>query len=328
MHTPTLRLGLAGLGRHGRRYAQHLLAGDVPGATLAGFWRRDPSRAREDERTLGVRSLPTVEDLIADPNIDAVIGAVPASVHLSIAELCTRHDKPLLLEKPLAANATEGRRIVAQHARRLMIAHTLRFDPLVRALAGEMSSRGRLVGFGFEQRLEPRGLAWEADPAVAGGGVLIQTGIHGVDAILFLTGATSAEVSAVELDYRRGNRTEDQALVALTLRGGAAADGVRGDVRTSKIGGSRHHRYQLFFEDGGVEADFVDRTLYSTRGRERTPRVLAEAPTVAAVLGAFVGWLASPDRPCPVPAHEALAALEIVEAAYRRADQRTGGSSK
>lgn len=313
-----LRVGLVGLGRHGSRYAAHLRGGDVSGAELTGFWRRNPELAAEAESALGVRAHPTIESLIE--NVDAVVGVVPAALHRSVAEAAAKFGKPLLLEKPLAATREDARAIAALN-NRMMIAQTMRFDPLVRALKDVPQDFGKLVGFGFEQRLEPRDLEWENDRAIAGGGVLLQTGIHAIDALRFVTGASNLTVRFAAIDRVRGNQTEDQALLSLLLDGK-----IPGDVRTSKIGRSRHHRYQLFFEHGGLEADIPDRSVWVTRLRSRERVLVPERPTVATVLRAFVEWCRDPSLPCPVPVRDALLSAEVVFDAYDLI-QRSGGNN-
>lgn len=306
-----LRIGLIGLGRHGRRYADHLARGDVPGATLAGFWRRDTARAAEDARVLGVPALPDPRAVLAGS--DAVVIVVPAAEHVPLACAAAEAGVPVLLEKPLARTAAEGATIVeAFEARsvRLMVAHTLRFDPLTLALREHLTREGGLRGFDLEQRLEPRGLAWEHDPALAGGGVLIQTGIHGLDVLGSITGQPLSLVAA-HLDHLLGHATEDQATVRVR------AGDVAGELRTSKIGGSRHHRYALYLDGSGVEADYIARTLTVVRGRTRETTPVPEIPTVAAVASAFVAWLEGARPDCPVPPREALEAVRIVDQAYR-----------
>lgn len=307
-----LRIGLIGLGRHGRRYADHLVRGDVPGARLAAFWRRDAARGARDAEVLGSPFQARPEDVLAAS--DAVVVVVPAVEHVALAEAAAAAGLPTLLEKPLARTLAEGTRIVdAFEARsgRLMVAQTLRFDPLTLGLRAHLAGGDPLRGFDLEQRLEPRGLAWEHDPVLAGGGVLIQTGIHGLDAIRFITGQR-LELESGHLDHLLGHDTEDQAM--LRVRAGDVA----GHLRTSKIGGSRHHRYALYLDGSGIEADYIARTLTVTRGRDRQVTAVPEIPTVSTVLGAFVGWISGARPDCPVPPREALEAVRVVDEAYRR----------
>jgi UDP-N-acetyl-2-amino-2-deoxyglucuronate dehydrogenase len=325
-------IGVVGLGRHGRRYAEHLSRGDVPGASLGGFCRRDSTRGRAEAATLGAPFFDELDALL--DAVGAVVLTVPAPEHVALGARIARAGRPLLVEKPLAPSLAEADRLLEAFAGgRLMVAQTLRFDPLVRAVR-DMIARdelGALRALSFEQRLEPRGLAWELSTATAGGGVLLQTGIHGLDALRFVVGATQAEVVAADLEHHAGHDAEDAATVRIALSGGAAgARGVRATLMTSKLGASRHHRLSAHGTDAGVEADLVARTLVRVEGRARAMVAVPEVPTVASTLGAFVTWLAE-GGDAPVSGADARASLALVEAAYARArrDQSpTGGASR
>jgi predicted dehydrogenase len=311
-----IRLGLIGLGRHGARYAQHLSNGDVPGAVLAAAWRRDASRGAAQCAELSCRFEPDLERLLAADDIDAFCMVVPAGEHCKLACKIAARSKPLLLEKPLATTIEDGRTIVEAFERAgvpLVVAQTLRFDPLTRALKERSAGFGRLTSFGFEQRLENRGLSWEDDPVASGGGVLIQTSIHTVDALRVVTGRDLDVVAATtgRVHYRHN---EDIAL--LHLRAGE----ILGDLRVSKVGLSRHMRFALYFVDGGLEADYIDRVLYETRGRHRTEVGMPEKPTVPALLEAFVAHVRG-ERANPVPPRDALESLAVVIRAYRAAQR-------
>lgn len=317
----TIRIGLIGLGRHGMRYAQHLTAGDVPGATLAAVWTRDPTKRAAVAQQHGVTPAATLTEL-TERDLDAVIAAVPAGMHLEVVQACAQAGRPLLLEKPLARTGAEGlgmcEAMEAANAP-FMVAQTLRFDPLVLALRDRVPSLGRLTGLSFEQRLEPRGLAWEDDPEVSGGGVFMQTAIHTLDAARFITQAVESRVICASTDRVHYANNEDVGLVHLSLGGGPHLNqAILADVRVSKIGGSRHMRFALFGTEGGLEADFIDRCLIHTVGRSRTVETMPELPTVPTVTAAFVQSLLR-NQPCPVLPRDALESLRLVEEAYDRA---------
>jgi predicted dehydrogenase len=324
-----ITIGVVGLGRHGRRYAEHLSRGDVPGAALGGFWRRDSTRGREDAATLCVPFFDDLDALLSA--VSAVVLTVPAPEHVALGARIARAGRPLLVEKPLAASLADADRLLeAFVGGRLMVAQTLRFDPLVRAVRDVIASGalGELRALSFEQRLEPRGLAWELSTATAGGGVLLQTGIHGLDALRFVVGAARAEVISADLEHHAGHDAEDAATVRVALEGGAAgARGVRATLMTSKLGASRHHRLAAHGARAGVEADLLARTLVRVEGRARTTTAVPEVPTVAAALGAFVAWLAQ-GGDAPVSGPDARASLALVEAAYARAQSPVGGARR
>jgi predicted dehydrogenase len=316
----SLGIGLVGLGRHGARYARHLLAAEVPGATLRGFWTRDPKKGVAESSTLGVSFHPELEALIEAA--DALVVAVPAGMHERVALEIAKHSKPLLLEKPLARNVEEGERIVRAFAGvPLMVAQTLRFDPLVRELKARAAALGAIRGFRFAQRLEPRGLAWEDEPVLSGGGVLIQTGIHTVDALRFATGAEKVEVRGASLSRVHYRNNEDHAALILSVAGGASLpEPALGTLAASKIGRSRHIELALYFDTEGLEADLIGRTLTTVRGTERRTVQVPERPTIVEVLRAFVETTAG--GPNPVPGNDALESLRVVDQAYALARSR------
>jgi predicted dehydrogenase len=310
----TLRLGLIGLGRHGARYARHSFQRDVQGVELRAVWRRDRRLGLEQAAMYGARFEESPEAVISAPDVDAVLIVVPVALHVGLALQVAAAKKPLLLEKPMAPNAEEGARIVAAFRaaeKPLMIAQTLRFDPLTSLLRDRAQELGELRGFRFEQRIEPRGLAWEEDPAMSAGGVVIQTGIHTFDALRFTTGrdvrVLNATTACVHWD-----RNEDHAIAV------CAIDKLIGDVAMSKIGRSRHMRYVLFCEAGAVEADYIGRTLTVTKIRDREVIDVPEHMTVVKALDAFAKCVRD-GAPNPVPGEDSLESLKIVDAAYRAA---------
>jgi predicted dehydrogenase len=313
----SLRIGLIGLGRHGARYAQHLANREVSGVELVAAWRRDARAGAEQCRTFGCRFEPDLDRLIASPDIDAFCSVVPAGKHCKLACKIAEAGKPLLIEKPLARTVEEADTIIAAFEKAkvaLTVAQTLRFDPLTVELRDRSRLFGRLTGFGFEQRLENRGLIWEDDPETSGGGVLIQTAIHTVDALRVVTGRDIEVAGAItrSVHYRKN---EDLALVHLF------AGDVLGDVRVSKIGRSRHMRFALYFEDGGLEADYIERALYETRGQTRTRTEVPAVPTVAVLLDAFAAHLRG-ERDNPVPPRDARDSLRAIQIAYASAERR------
>jgi predicted dehydrogenase len=318
-----VRLGLIGLGWHGMRYARHIVRGEVSGAELSAIWRRDQHAGRVNAEELGVPFEPDLGKLIESSKVDAVIAVVPTSLNLSVAQAVAKAGKPLLLEKPIARTISEASRICdafREAKTTLMVAQTLRFDPLVLELRRKLEMLGGLRGFSFEQRIEPRGLAWEDDPVVSGGGVLMQTAIHTLDAIRFITSSDRIRVLGAETARMQYERNEDHAITLLEIGmpGGAR---VIGQVAASKIGRSRHVRFNLYLEQVGLTADLVRRRLIETRDREETITGFPDAPTVALAATAFIRTLRG-EAPNPVSGEDAMRSLALVEAAYARA----GGS--
>lgn len=328
----SIGIGLCGLGLHGTRYARHITRGDVPGTHLAAVWRRDQVQGAAAAAELGTRYLEDLDALIRDDAVEAVVAAVPAGYHARIAERCVEANKPLLCEKPLGRTREEAQGIVDRFDRAgllLTVAQTLRFDPLVAALAARIGELGSLTGFCLEQRIEPRGLGWEDDPNLAGGGVLIQTGIHTLDALRFVTRPRAVHVRAAAMTRTVFENVEDQALVLVELEGAAVSkqERVVGHVASSKISGSRHMRFAFYGEAGGLEADFIGRTLTRVIGRTQDRQPIPEEPTIAKVANGFVRALRG-EGTNPVPGIEGVRVVGDVVAAYAAAGIRFSGPAE
>lgn len=324
--TETLAIGLLGLGRHGSRYARHLSAGDVPGLRLAAVWRRDREQGEQQAREWGCEFVAEMAALIAHPAVDAVIAVVPGSLNPVIARQAAESGKPMLLEKPLAATP-EGVEAILGLARRarITVAQTLRFDPLTRALRERVASLGPVHGLAFEQRLEPRGLGWERDAAVAGGGVLIQSAVHTLDAVRWVLDADALELEYPALDSLSASAIEDHASLHIRVRAAVThGKAILGQVAASKIARARQMRFTLHCAQGMLEADYVDRVLRIRRGRKTELLGIPEQATILALLQAWRDYLGG-DGPNPVPAEAGAAALSSVFEAYRQAARRDPG---
>ncbi len=310
-----LRFGLVGLGRHGSRYAGHLLAGEVPGASLAAVCRRDLGAARTFAASRGLTAHADPGTLAADPGVDAVLLAVPPHLHAALVPAALAAGKPVLVEKPLATDI-EGARAILAAARAtsapLMVAHTLRFDTAVRALRSHLPAIGPLTLFTLDQMAEPSDQAWADAPG--SGGALLNIGVHAFDLVRFLTEQEVVEV-VCRTARARSVHTEDTFVAILTLSGppGLAV------VAHSRAAGGRSGRIVAVGEAGQLEGDVAAGTLTLVRGRERSPIPLPpSAPTVREVLRAFVRALQE-GEPVPVPAEEGYRSVAVALACARSA---------
>lgn len=305
MSNDTFGIGLAGLGRHGIRYAQHLLAGDVPGARLVAVHRRRHDEGRAWAKLRGLTYHETLAGLAADPAVDVVVAALPPSRHPGAVEAAAAARKAVLVEKPIAASEEQARRAVTAAADAgipAMVANTLRYNSVVRGLAAAMPRVGEPQLLAINQRLERTGRPWldEWDD----GGPVLNTGVHGVDLLRFLTGLEVAEVQAFGRRIHHRN-TWDLFAAALRLEPG----GLVATLDNSRAVGGRSGRIEVAGSERQLVGDFVHGDLYEIEGRQRRPLLVDEpVPTVREVLRDFVRAL-SEGRPSPVPLEEGIVAV-------------------
>ena len=215
-----MRVAVLGLGSAGRRHVRHLLG---LGHDVVGF---DPSAPMPD----GVAGSKTFGSAIE--TADAVVVASPNAHHAEHALRAIEHRRPVLVEKPLAADAEDARRIVdAADAAGVQCgaAMNLRFHPgllyLKHLIDRDVLGPVRLAqaSFGFDLRLWRPGTDYRESysaRADLGGGIVLDA-IHELDYLVWLLGpvasvsAQVAKISDLEVDV------EDAAVAALRFESGA-----------------------------------------------------------------------------------------------------------
>jgi 1,5-anhydro-D-fructose reductase (1,5-anhydro-D-mannitol-forming) len=168
------------------------------GSSLVAVMRRDVAKARDYARRHGVPKVyERAEDLIHDPEVDAVYIATPPSTHCELALTVAAAGKPCLVEKPMALNHAECRRMVDVFKARdvpLWVAYYRRALSrflLVRDLLSS-GAIGRVTSVHVEVTAPlptgDRASGWRFDPAVAGAGLFFDLASHCFDLLDFLLG--------------------------------------------------------------------------------------------------------------------------------------------
>lgn len=131
-----LGVAVIGSGRWGSNLIRNLIHAD--GWDLRWVCDLDQEIAR---RALGKRSAvavtSSVEEVLGDPDVDAVVVATPAETHSRLSEQALRANRHVLVEKPLACSVTEGEAVVALARERgliLMCDHTYCYTSAVRRI--------------------------------------------------------------------------------------------------------------------------------------------------------------------------------------------------
>ena len=307
-----IRLGLVGVGVHGARYAKHLVGGDVPGARLVAIARRDAEAGRRQAAELGVRFHPELPGLLADPEVDAVVFVVPPRHHVALVGAALDARKPVLVEKPLAPDGAQARAIVDHVTRTgtpLMVAQTLRYNHVVRALRARIAEIAPVYSLALAQRFEPSPHAWLDEPG--NGGVILNTGVHIIDLVRWLSGAEIVRIHA-ETARVVTRRTEDCFAAVCRLEPG----GIIATLDASRATGGRNGRIEIVGRGGQLAGDHTLGTLTAMTGRDS--RALDPGPpvhTVAATVADFARALEA-GEPMPIPAEEGARNIEAVERCY------------
>jgi predicted dehydrogenase len=203
-----LRVGVIGLGWAGQ---QHLAAYEaLPGVeTVALAGLEDPVRTALAAQYGIERHVARWEDLLELDGVDAVSVAVPTFLHAPIAITALERGLHVLSEKPMARNGSEAKAMVeaARAAGRVLdvgFNHRERGD--IQKLK-EIIDAGRLgrpyyaKAWWLRRTGIPRLGSWFTTAELAGGGPLVDIGVHVLDFSLFLLGnPTVTAVSASTYD--------------------------------------------------------------------------------------------------------------------------------
>ncbi|WP_344157325.1 Gfo/Idh/MocA family oxidoreductase [Nocardioides koreensis] len=201
-------LGLVGAGGFATFLAE--AAATLPSVSLRAVADPRPDAARRLAGTHAARATGSWQDLLTDGTVDAVVVATPPADHATIATAALEAGKHVFCEKPLALDDAAARDLVAvveRTERVLVVDHVLRYNPLLRALAG---LRGSLLGpvqrFCFENDASDEDLGpnhWFWDEARSGG-IFVEHGVHFFDAAAMLLDHEPTSVGAVEARRRHG----------------------------------------------------------------------------------------------------------------------------
>lgn len=309
------RIGLIGLGKHGRRYAHHIRQ-DFPELTLSAICRKDPARLSEDVAATGAAGFVDPGEMLRSGLCDAVVAVVPPHLNLDIVSLCRERELPLLLEKPAAVNLDEARRMqatVGAGTVPVMVAQTLRYNGAVRAIRSRRAEIGPITSVSMTQRFEPSRLAWLDDPAQSGAGVVLHTGVHCFDLIHHLTGMRARRVTA-QVASLKTRRTEDCCAATLELDGGVLAT-----VSLARTTRGRTGHIEIAGEEATLAGDHVLNCAHVVRGRDVSELDCGETvPTVREILADFVASLEN-ETPMPIPLRCGLDAVAVASACLESA---------
>ncbi len=213
-----IRVGVAGLGYWGPNLARNLAA--IAGCELT--WLCDssePAREKLSRAHPSARTAADLQDLLDDPELDAVVLATPVATHSQLAVRVARAGKHCFVEKPLATSAADARLAVeaAELAgKTLMVGHLLEYHPAVHRLK-ELLDGGELgdLYYVYGNRLNLGQLRADEN-------ALWSLGAHDVSVVLALIGEEPVECEAHGSSYVREG-IEDVVFCYLRFGSGAVA---------------------------------------------------------------------------------------------------------
>lgn len=232
-------------------------------STLLAAASADPALTRSYVVRHGVpRAYDTVEELLRDPDIDAVYVATPPSLHKPLSLQAARAGKHVYVEKPMALRHDECAEIIAECARagrKLFVAFYRRAMPrfvqIKRWIDDGAIGDVRCISAFQHQRpaiedLSRATLPWRLKPEVAGGGKFLDMGVHTLDFFDFVFGPI-VEVHGIASN--RGGLYDVEDTVTATWR---HASGVTGVGSWCYVCDDAVDRIQIVGSKGRIDFEF------------------------------------------------------------------------
>jgi predicted dehydrogenase len=266
----SIRLGAigvgAGLGRLTIRLCQEEGAEIVAGADVS-------RNARNGfETAFDAPAYEEYGEMLAAHDLDAVTIVTPHALHHEQAAACLDAGLHVHVEKPLTTTVADGVDLVERADAAdcvLQVGYQRHFTPVYRELrrlvgAGRIGAVQAASCYLAQDWIDNQGGVWRSDPALSGGGQLVDSGSHLLDALLWTTDTTPGPVAAV-VD-RQGHDVDVNSAVAATLRGERP---VTASIAVVGDGDEFEESLRIWGTEGQVAFDGTDLTVVEN-GRHYT----------------------------------------------------------
>lgn len=318
-----LRWGIIGCGDVCERKSGPAMR-KVAGSSIVAVMRRDIEKARDFARRHGARrAYGSVDELLADPLVNAVYVATPPAHHCEMTIRAAESGRPVLVEKPMARTPEECSRMIracALNGVLLMVAYYRRFFPMTRRLI-EILADGSLgevrharLYLTFASRISPTDdRAWRWNPAISGGGQLMDIGSHRLDICHCLFGP-AAEVTAWT-DPHPPDRVEKAVSATVTYQSGVVLsilvdEGIAFPEDCLEIQGTRGRAVARPFD--------TNLTVHTSAGGRKSYSFQVPQPSHQLLIEHFRDVLRGETEPL-IPGEEGMHANLVIDAIYRSA---------
>ena len=271
-----IRVGMIGTGGIAEWHGRQLL--ELPEAEIVAI--ADTS-GKSRETFVGkfglanVRQYDRYEEMLAETELDAVVICSPHTLHYGQATDALNKGLHVLIEKPMTCSSLEAERLIdtAKRAGKILqVSYQRHFQPeflyIKEAIAsGVIGKLTSITASLYQEWLQATTGTWRQNPALSGGGFLMDSGSHIIDVLLWTTGLTPIEVKP-QL-HRHGSPVEIDTLTSIRF-----AEGPIAGLNLVGYAPCWHETYVFCGEEGGI---FYDNGRITLR-RYREEAIVPELP--------------------------------------------------
>jgi predicted dehydrogenase len=233
-----LPVAVVGCGRMGRLHAR--VYTEMEDVNLVGVYDANHETAREVAEEFECKAFVNLKDLL--PQVAAASICVPTHHHGALAEPFLKRGVACLIEKPLAKDVADARRIVEashKYSAIVQVGHIERFNPAIRAMQG-LNIQPRFIEV---TRISP--LTFRSIDV----GVVLDMMIHDIDIVMQLANSPIAKIDAVGVSVI--GEVEDICNARLTFANGCVAN-----LTASRLSLKTERKLRVFSADAYVSLDY------------------------------------------------------------------------
>lgn len=211
---------------------------EVDGSMVEAVMSRSKEKARSYAERHGVHKWYTdAQELIDDPDVNAIYIATPPSSHATYAIMSMKAGKPVYVEKPLASSyedCTRVNRVSEQTGVPCFVAYYRRYLPYFQRVKNIIDSGmiGRVLMAQVRFAVPPRDLdyqrgnelPWRLQPDIAGGGYFYDLAAHQLDLLQYFFGAI-LEANGIRANRGGLYKTEDSVSACFRFEDGMPGSG-------------------------------------------------------------------------------------------------------
>lgn len=242
-----LRIGLIGVGNMGRNHLR-ILAEESGYFSLAGIYDADLTRAQNLAEQYRTEAFPNAEELLNQ--VEAVIIAVPSSLHKEFGLLAASHGVSALIEKPLAITSSDAGQLTqafAMHECKLAVGHVERFNPVVTVLK-KILQHEEIIAI-EARRYSP------FDGRIGDASVVEDLMIHDIDLVCnFMKDHSIVELLGIGQIIKSSRLDFAQSMIRFD-------NGVQAAVSASRVTEDKVRELDIHTRDSFIKADLLAKTL-------------------------------------------------------------------
>lgn len=272
---------------------------------------------RDYAQAKGFRLSATLDEALADPQVQAVVLATPHSLHCRQVQQVAAAGKAVFCEKPLSLTRADAQRAVDACKKAgvpLGVGQNKRFWPscteLRRVVASGVLGRIMHVEGHYSNEHSSKFFApWRDLPSETPGAGMTGTGIHILDAFANIAGPAE-KITAQFISHREGGDPRDTVSVLFKFNNNIS--GFLGAVRASPL----YFRVHVFGDEGSVEALDETRVIVRLKGSQTEVKDFPKIDSVLAEIDAFADAVAGVS-PYPITMNEMVDTIASFDAVIR-----------